>query len=70
MVKKHIKRCSTSLIIREMRIKPPVRYHLTLVRLAILNILKKYTNKLFPATGSCTKFGKYKIAPITLLILV
>ena len=38
---KHMKRCITSLIIREMQIKTIVRYHLTPARMAIL---KKSTN--------------------------
>ena len=52
MANKHMKRCSTSLIIREMQVKSTMTYHFTLVRMARI---KKSTNSEF--WGGCAEKG-------------
>ena len=67
MSNKYMQRYSTLFIIRKMQIKTTMRYHLTLVRMAII---KKFRNKLIDESylliwfSKCDYFNRHLVKPL------
>ena len=51
MANKHMKRCSTSLIVRELQFKTTMRYHFTPVRMAVIQKHFSTRNKCWKSCG-------------------
>jgi hypothetical protein len=61
MTNEHIKKCSTSLAIKEMQVKTILRFHFTPVRMAIIKNTTKNIGEDVKKNTLCTVFGNVNL---------